>query len=153
MRVLVRSIDSSLVDEWENAGTQAQEAANLAAPNVANAVVEDRRGLIVLIRNAMFRRVQLMDLDRPDELGALDKAWHYDVHTWEDVLDDFYDEHEYVNTDAEARGGEYSDGDHDWAITGTVNLDATQESGEVVFTDYSVRDVVNDNDAATVKAQ
>ena len=46
-----------------------------------------------------------------------------------------------------------SDGDHDWAITGTVNLDATQESGEVVFTDYSVRDVVNDNDAATVKAQ
>lgn len=60
MRVLVRSIDSSLVDEWENAGTQAQEAANLAAPNVANAVVEDRRGLIVLIRNAMFRRVQLM---------------------------------------------------------------------------------------------
>ena len=175
LRVLVRSIDSSLVDEWENAGTQAQEAANLAAPNVANAVVEDRRGLIVLIRNAMFRRVQLMDLDRPDELGALDKAWHYDVHTWEDVLDDFYDEHEYVNTDAEARGGEYfvldtrheqdrhewtvrqiiddSDGDHDWAITGTVNLDATQESGEVVFTDYSVRDVVNDNDAATVKAQ
>ena len=175
LRVLVRSIDSSLVDEWENAGTQAQEVANLAAPNVANAVVEDRRGLIVLIRNAMFRRVQLMDLDRPDELGALDKAWHYDVHTWEDVLDDFYDEHEYVNTDAEARGGEYfvldtrheqdrhewtvrqiiddSDGDHDWAITGTVNLDATQESGEVVFTDYSVRDVVNDNDAATVKAQ
>lgn len=175
LRVLVRSIDSSLVDEWENAGTQAQEAANLAAPNVANAVVEDRRGLIVLIRNAMFRRVQLMDLDRPDELGALDKAWHYDVHTWEDVLDDFYDEHEYVNTDARARGGEYfvldtrheqdchewtvrqiiddSDGDHDWAITGTVDLDATQDSGEVVFTDYSVRDVVNDNDAATVKAR
>lgn len=68
-----RSIDSSLVDEWENAGTQAQEAANLAAPNVANAVVEDRRGLIVLIRNAMFRRVQLAGIDRPDELGALDR--------------------------------------------------------------------------------
>ena len=81
----------------------------------------------------------------------------------------------FDHSDLEARGGEYfvldtrheqdrhewtvrqiiddSDGDHDWAITGTVNLDATQESGEVVFTDYSVRDVVNDNDAATVKAQ
>ena len=27
----------------------------------------------MLVRNAMFRRVQLMDLDKPDELGALDK--------------------------------------------------------------------------------
>ena len=66
LRVVVRSIDSSLVDEWENAGagTDASEAAaNLAAPGAKQAVVEDRRGLTVLVRNAMFRRVQLMDLD------------------------------------------------------------------------------------------
>ena len=160
LRVVVRSIDSSLVDEWENAGADAEAAANLAAPGTRNAVVEDRRGLTVLIRNAMFRRVQLMDLDRPEELGALDKDWGYGVHEWEDVLDDFYDEHEYVNTDAKARSGELfildeskekdehswkvrqiiddSDGDHDWAITGVVDLDATQSSGEVVFFDYSV---------------
>ena len=82
------------------------------------------------------------------------------VHEWEDALDDFYDEHEYVNTDAKARSRELfilddskensehswkvrqiiddSDGDHDWAITGTVDLDTTQSSGEVVFFDYSV---------------
>ena len=163
LRVVVRSIDSSLVDEWENAGagTDASEAAaNLAAPGAKQAVVEDRRGLTVLVRNAMFRRVQLMDLDKPDELGALDKDWGYGVHEWEDALDDFYDEHEYVNTDAKARSGELfilddskensehswkvrqiiddSDGDHDWAITGTVDLDTTQSSGEVVFFDYSV---------------
>ena len=163
LRVVVRSIDSSLVDEWENAGagTDASEAAaNLAAPGTKQAVVEDRRGLTVLVRNAMFRRVQLMDLDKPDELGALDKDWGYGVHEWEDALDDFYNEHEYVNTDAKARSGELfilddskensehswkvrqiiddSDGDHDWAITGTVDLDTTQSSGEVVFFDYSV---------------
>lgn len=163
LRVVVRSIDSSLVDEWENAGagTDASEAAaNLAAPGAKQAVVEDRRGLTVLVRNAMFRRVQLMDLDKPDELGALDKDWGYGVHEWEDALDDFYDEHEYVNTDAKARSSELfilddskensehswkvrqiiddSDGDHDWAITGTVDLDTTQSSGEVVFFDYSV---------------
>ena len=163
LRVVVRSIDSSLVDEWENAGTDtdASEAAtNLAAPGAKQAVVEDRRGLTVLVRNAMFRRVQLMDLDKPDELGALDKDWGYGVHEWEDTLDDYYDEHEYVNIDAKARSGELfildeskensehswkvrqiiddSDGDHDWAITGTVDLDATQSSGEVVFFDYSV---------------
>ena len=163
LRVVVRSIDSSLVDEWEHAGTDtdaSEAAANLAAPGAKQAVVEDRRGLTVLVRNAMFRRVQLMDLDKPDELGALDKDWGYGVHEWEDTLDDYYDEHEYVNIDTKARSGELfildeskensehawkvrqiiddSDGDHDWAITGTVDLDATQSSGEVVFFDYSV---------------
>ena len=163
LRVVVRSIDSSLVDEWEHAGTDtdvSEAAANLAAPGAKQAVVEDRRGLTVLVRNAMFRRVQLMDLDKPDELGALDKDWGYGVHEWEDTLDDYYDEHEYVNIDTRARSGELfildeskensehawkvrqiiddSDGDHDWAITGTVDLDATQSSGEVVFFDYSV---------------
>lgn len=105
----------------------------------------------MLIRNALFHRVQLMDLDKPEALGALDKEWGYGVHEWEDALDDFYDEHEYVNTDAKARSAELfmldekhendehswhvrqiiddSDGDHDWAITGTIDLDATQSSG------------------------
>ena len=164
LRVLVRSIDSSLVDEWENAGNTSDEAsqaaASLAAPGSGNDVVEDRRGLTVLVRNAMFRRVQLMDLDRPEELGALDKDWGYGVHEWEDALDDYYDEHEYVNVDAEARSPKLfmlddtherdehtwkvrqiiddSDGDHDWAITGVVDLDATQNGGEVAFFDYSV---------------
>lgn len=164
LRVLVRSIDSSLVDEWENAGNTSDEAsqaaASLAAPGSGSDVVEDRRGLTVLVRNAMFRRVQLMDLDRPEELGALDKDWGYGVHEWEDALDDYYDEHEYVNVDAEARSPKLfmlddtherdehtwkvrqiiddSDGDHDWAITGVVDLDATQNGGEVVFFDYSV---------------
>ena len=164
LRVLVRSIDSSLVDEWENAGNTSDEAsqaaASLAAPGSGIDVVEDRRGLTVLVRNAMFRRVQLMDLDRPEELGALDKDWGYGVHEWEDALDDYYDEHEYVNVDAEARSPKLfmlddtherdehtwkvrqiiddSDGDHDWAITGVVDLDATQNGGEVMFFDYSV---------------
>lgn len=166
LRVLVRSIDSSLVDEWENAGTDSldasEAAAALAAPGKRDAVVEDRRGLTVLVRNAMFRRVQLMDLDRPEELGALDKDWGYGVHEWEDALDDYYESHEYVETGAEARSAELfmldeshesdehiwrvrqiiddSDGDHDWAITGTIDLDATQESGEVIFHDYAVGD-------------
>lgn len=167
LRVLVRSIDSSLVDEWENAGSggsadASEAAASLAAPGRRDEVVEDRRGLTVLVRNALFRRVQLMDLDDPDALGALDKDWGYGVHEWEDALDDFYDEHEYVNTDAKARSADLfmldtkherdehswkvrqiiddSDGDHDWAIEGVVDLDATQENGEVVFFDYSVGD-------------
>ncbi|MEE1295361.1 MAG: DUF3516 domain-containing protein [Bifidobacterium sp.] len=165
LRVVVRSIDSSLVDEWEHAGEmEAADAATLAAPSAGPApVVEDRRGLTVLVRNALFRRVQLMDLDEPKALGELDAEWRFGVHEWEDALDAYYDEHEYVNTDQKARSGEYviiddshekdahtwivrqviddSDGDHDWAITGVVDLDATQERGEVVFKEYHVGEV------------
>ena len=82
------------------------------------------------------------------------------MHEWEDALDDFYTEHEKENTAAKTRSTELfildekhendehswhvrqiiddSDGDHDWAITGTIDLDATQSSGEVVFFDYAV---------------
>ncbi len=165
LRLVVRSIDSSLVDEWESAGGSDAEASAVttAAPGTSESVVEDRRGLIVLIRNAMFRRVQLMDLEDADTLGELDKAWGYGVHEWNDVLDDYYDEHEYVGIDAKARSGDLfilddsleksehswkvrqiiddSDGDHNWAITGVVDLDSTQDTGEVVFFDYRVSHV------------
>ena len=148
------------VDEADIGGVIEGQRASFTVDAYPNDEVEDRRGLTVLIRNALFHRVQLMDLDKPETLGALDKEWGYGVHEWEDALDDFYDEHEYVNTDAKARSAELfmldekhendehswhvrqiiddSDGDHDWAITGTIDLDATQSSGEVVFFDYAV---------------
>lgn len=165
LRVLVRSIDSSLVDEWENAGAASDAsaaAATLAAPGARDAVVEDRRGLTVLIRNAMFHRVRLMERDDPDTLGALDKDWGYGVHEWEDALDDYYDAHESVGIGPDARSGSLfmlddaherdehtwrvrqiiddPEGDHDWAITAVVDLDATQEEGQAVFVDYRVGD-------------
>ena len=161
LRVVVRGVDSSLVDEWEHAGeTNETSAASVAPPTKANEVVQDRRGLTVLVRNAMFRRVELMDLEDSKTLAALDKNWGMGLRDWEDTLDDYYDEHEYVNTDAQARSGDLfmldtskeqtdrvwyvrqiiddSDGDHDWAITGAVDLVATQNSAEVVFDDYHV---------------
>ena len=166
LRLVVRSVDSSLVDEWEHAGQNDESALDATAPGDRDAVVSDRRGLTVLIRNAMFRRIQLMDLDRPEMLGDLDHDWGYGVHEWEDALEDYYDEHDYVGIDAAARSPEFfiiddanerkehtwrvrqiiddSDGDHDWAIGGTVDLDATQETGETVFVDYHVGPIGSD---------
>lgn len=159
--VLVRSIDSSLVDEWASAmnGTVAgSDAGNVAPPQ--QGIVADRRGLTILVRNALFRRVQLMALDDADALGALDKDWGMPVHAWEDALDGFYDEHEDIDTGMEARSTNYfilddsaeershmwhvrqiikdSDGDNDWAIDAYVDLDATQQGADVVFADYRV---------------
>lgn len=163
LRLLVRSVDSSLVDEWESSGGDGEDEADAmhaAPPKSRQQVVQDRRGMEVLIRNAMFRRVQLVAFDRPSQLGDLDGDWGYPVHRWEEALDDLYEEHESIGTDSAARFKDFitidqsherdehswfvrqifddAEGDHDWGIAATVDLDATQESGEVMFHDYRV---------------
>lgn len=161
--LIVRSVDSSLVDEWEAAGvTDSGERTGLdaAPPSQADQVVRDRRGLIVLVRNAMFQRVELVAYDRPERLAELDGDWGYGLRAWQDTLDDLYEDHEGIRTDAQARSADYfsidqkgeskdhtwkvrqifddMEGDHDWGIVGVVDLDATQDSGQVVFSAYKV---------------
>ncbi|BDR53140.1 DEAD/DEAH box helicase [Bombiscardovia nodaiensis] len=163
LKLIVRSTDSSLVDEWEAAGQpQVGESAGMgqAPPPAADQVVADRRALELLVRNACFHRVELVAFDRPQELAALDADWGYGLRAWEDALDDFYQAHEGLNTDAQARSSQFlsldeskestehiwrvqqtfddSEGDHDWGLAGLVDLDATQDEGQVVFTDYRV---------------
>ncbi|WP_404978518.1 DEAD/DEAH box helicase [Bifidobacterium aquikefiricola] len=162
LRVVVRSVDSSLVDEWESAGETENrgEGLTVAPPSREAQIVADRQGLQVLIRNAMFTRVQLVAFDEAEKLGSLDSEWGYGVHRWEDALDDLYDAHESIGVDSEARSSKYitfdehlersehrwfvrqifddAEGDHDWGIAAYVDLDETQDRGEAVFEDYSV---------------
>jgi len=152
--LIVRSVDSSLVDEWSRAG----EVEAPASPLAAEAVVRDRRGLTLLVRNALFQRVRLAARDRADELGALDEDWGMGERRWRRVLDAFYEEHEELLTDADARSTAYFsvdesdedaehiwhvqqvfadvEGDHDFSIMADVDLDATQDGDGVVFTRY-----------------
>lgn len=161
--LIVRSVDSSLVDEWEAAGrTDSDQGSGLdaAPPSQDDQVVRDRRGLTVLVRNAMFQRVELVANDRPERLAELDSDWGYGLRAWQDTLDDLYEAHDEIRTDAQARSTDYFsidqqgesrnhtwkvrqifddvEGDHDWGIAGIVDLDATQESGQVVFGGYRV---------------
>ena len=153
---LVRSVDSSLVDEWESAGS----VTDAAPPSADDAVVADRRGLMVLVRNALFARVRLAALGRADELGRLDQEWGCGEPRWQRALDAYCEAHEAVLIDADARSMAYlsidesdeqadhvwhvrqvfSDpaGDHDFAIAADVDLDASQEEGEAVFKNYRV---------------
>ena len=152
--LVVRSVDSSLVDEWENAG-----AAPGAAPlKRADEVVADRRGMTLMVRNALFQRVRLAARDRADELGALDEDWGFGEFRWGRVLDAFYEAHEDLLTDADARSAAFleiddsdelsehvwhvhqvfhdSNGDHDFGIMADVDLDATQDGDGIVFKNY-----------------
>lgn len=157
LRLVVRTTDSSLVDEWEGAGTE--DGAAVAAPSV-DEVVHDRRGLTLLVRNALFARVRLAALGKVEELGDLDADWGYRSVVWQQALDAFHAEHEQILLDADARSSAYldidekdekadhvwhvhqifrdSDDDHDFGIWGDADLDATQDEGAVVFKTYRV---------------
>lgn len=160
--VVVRSVDSSLVDEWEAAAglTQEKNEDTQTAPPVIDVIAAHKKGLTTLVRNALFKRVQYIDLDDAPALGELDSAWGMPVHEWEDALDDFYDEHDGLLTTADARSSKFFmidnkqekthhrwhvrqilcdiEGDYDWAIDGIVDLDSTHEQGDVVFESYDV---------------
>ena len=96
---LVRQTDSSLVDEWEAlaAGVDAPEGPE-ALPPAPPSLVANRRAFTVLVRNEMFRRVQLAALERDDELQALDQGID-----WPAVLDAYYAEHDELLAGGPAR--------------------------------------------------
>ena len=149
---MVRQVDSSLLDEWERLrdgadvlpGTDRREA---APPPVTG----NKRAFRVLVRNELFRRVQLAALRRYDELGALDAQEGWDAQAWADALEPYFAEHDEIGTGQDARGpglliieelpGRWEvrqifddpAGDHDWGLSARVDLAASDEAGEAVL--------------------
>jgi hypothetical protein len=154
---LVRQVDSSLVDEWEALVNPSLAAPGApVVPPAPPSVVANRRAFTVLVRNEMFRRVQLAALQKDDELGELDP----DVD-WSAALDAYFDEHDDIlagaparspalcaidEADAVARGIwrveqtiDDPAGDHDWRIRAEVDLEASAEEGTAVVRVVEVR--------------
>ena len=156
--LVVRSVDSSLVDEWARSGELSDEA--LAPPPAPDEVVRDRRAVTLLVRNALFARVRLAAHNDVRSLGELDADWGWRMPRWKAALDAYFEEHEEILIDADARSTSFfmldeateksnhtwhvrqtfndSEGDRDFGIDAQVDLDATQEAGEAVFSDYRV---------------
>jgi superfamily II RNA helicase len=149
---LVRQIDSSLLDEWEQltAGSGAEVTPVLPAAPVT--LTSNVRAFTVLVRNAMFRRVELAALRRYDVLGELDAAAGWDAEGWRDAIEAYFTEYDRLGTGGDARNpallhieagdGVWSvrqvfddpDGDHDWGIHASVDLAASDAAGEPVVT-------------------
>lgn len=101
LRELVRQVDSSLQDEWEQLSNPASEVREGAAPVLPPRppdVTTNRRAFLVLVRNEMFRRVHLAARQRDDELVALDPD-----AGWPEALDAYYADHDEVLTGGNAR--------------------------------------------------
>jgi superfamily II RNA helicase len=160
---LVRGTDSSLLDEWERLRDPEAFAA-AAAQQVdddgvaATRVTANRRAFRVLVRNALFRRVELAARERWEALGALGDVdadgVRWDADRWADALDPYFDDHAEMGTGPDARGpallmiterpaagdtGERWEvrqvlddpaGDRDWRIDAVVDLAASDERGE-----------------------
>ena len=147
---LVRQVDSSLLDEWEQLVAGTDRAAGLAAPAVPVALTANTRAFTVLVRNAMFRRVELAALRHVAELGGLDGAAGWDAERWDRALDGYFAEYDRLPTDADARNpallhvtaepGRWlvrqvfddPERDHDWGISATIDLAASDAAGEPV---------------------
>src|SRR5690606_37069292 len=150
---LVRQVDSSLLDEWEKLREPGPEALDEVRAHRGPApLTANRRAFRVLVRNAMFRRVELAARRRWEELGELDGEAGFDAQAWQEALEPYFAEYDEIGTGPNARGphllliDEQPDrwlvrqifddpnGDHDWGISAEVDLAASDAAGEAVIT-------------------
>jgi superfamily II RNA helicase len=143
---LVRQVDSSLLDEWEKL-TNPDEEPSATPDDRPPAVTTNTRAFRVLVRNALFHRVQLAARQDYAELGALDAASGWDAEAWAEAVDPYFDLHDEIGTGSDARGPRFliidqqpdrwqvrqifadPEGDHDWGFTADVDLAASDEQG------------------------
>jgi len=108
---LVRQVDSSLLDEWEELAhpdPEAHRAAIAARAEVdtappARSLLANERAFLVMVRNAVFRRVRAAAFDQLDELTALDGPHGFGEQAWGAALDAYFAEYDTMGTGAEAR--------------------------------------------------
>jgi superfamily II RNA helicase len=118
---IVRQVDSSLVDEWEALANPDAIGELRPDDDAPPPVTANRRAFRVLVRNALFRRVELAAKDDADALADLDAEdalvlqelalpptdeWDgpWSARDWDDALGDYYAEHEEILTGPDARG-------------------------------------------------
>ena len=156
LHMLIRTTDSSLLDEWEMDSLTAKTP---QTPRVGPVqIVEDPHGLEIMIHNALFKRVLLASKNDSAALGKLDEPFGFYERKWRSVLDEFFEAHEALYINQDARSKRYfsvdtreektqhlwhahisfldAEGDIDFGISADVDLDATKTAGEVIFMHY-----------------
>ena len=104
-----------------------------------------------MVRNALFRRVELFARRRFHDLGELDAGSGWTADRWQEVIGDYFAQHQDVGLGADARGPalliidrrpgawrvrqilDDPAGDHDWGIEVEVDLEASDEEGAAVL--------------------
>ncbi|MCA1983683.1 DEAD/DEAH box helicase [Nocardioides nematodiphilus] len=166
----VRQIDSSLLDEWEALNDPAhvrEDVAHHAPPPPPRALSQQGRAFEVMVRNAMWARVDAVARDDLDALMRLERAAADRTDPpgevvmkrtdWDDALEEYYTEHKSVGTAGDARSPKMlatrdegrlrhvtqtlddPAGHHDWVIEAVIDLEATDDTGELVLRTEAMR--------------
>lgn len=150
--VLVRGIDSSLLDEWEALShPEDQEDGAEVRPTSPRGLSAQTKVLRTMVRAAMWQRVEHFAFEREERLAELDGASGWDRARWAEAMDAYYDTYDHVGIDGSARSPRHlqiteesklwrirqvledPEGNHDWAIEAELDLEATDEAGEPVL--------------------
>jgi hypothetical protein len=150
---LVRQVDSSLLDEWEQLTSPEQpHDVPVAVPARPRPLTGNERAFTAMVRNALFRRVELIALRRWYDLGQLDADSGWNADRWEEVVRGYFAEHGSLNTGGDARGPalliwdksepglwrvrqilDDPEGHYDWGFDVEVDLEASDEAGTAVL--------------------
>ena len=149
---LVRQVDSSLLDEWEELTNPSAvlEIEGPVLPPTPHNVTTNIRAFRILVRNELFRRVQLAALENYEQLGELDGAAGFDSGAWAEAMDLYFRAHNNLGTGPDARSSAmiivdegaaqwavrqiFDDpaGDHDWGISATIDIAESNQAGVAV---------------------
>jgi superfamily II RNA helicase len=159
---LVRQVDSSLLEEWEQLRAGDPDGASTTSSTGRRRGSDDRpppvtanpRAFRVLVRNALFRRVELAALCRYDALADLDAEAGWNADRWREAVEAYLAEYGEIGTGPDARGPallvvderpqgrpgfwavrqifDDPDGDRDWGIAAEIDLAASDEAGVAV---------------------
>ena len=163
----VRQVDSSLLEEWERLrnpdGTDTFDGAASPTPDDRPDVTAEPRAFRVMVRNEVFRWVQLLARREHAALAEVpafgDQAWAAEAVA--EAIAPYWDDFAEIPTDAHARGAGFfvlddsdgtgadawpvtqtiadPDGFHEWVLEGTVDLTASREEGRAVVTLKAIR--------------
>jgi superfamily II RNA helicase len=158
---LIRQVDSSLVDEWsamadpDKPVTEEQVAEHAFGVDDPTKLSANPRALRRMVRNHFFRHVELFAFEKEKELAELDD-YLAEAPDWPAEMDAYFDEYADIGVDAGARSPDLvliseqgrhwevrqilddPEGDHGWAFEGVVDLDASDEAGEVRLSELRV---------------
>lgn len=154
---LIRQVDSSLIEEWAQMGdedtpiSQEDLERELAfGTEDPTALTANRRAFTIMVRNLMFRLVELFAWEKEERLSELlDYLDREDRPDWDAELDAYFDEYADLDTGQDARSNEYfsltqdgrmwtarqiikdPEGENSFQLLATIDLDASDEAGEV----------------------
>ena len=165
---MIRQVDSSLIDEWAHMADEDSPISREALDRELafgvedpNALTANRRAFTIMVRNFFFRLTELFAYEKEDQLATmLDYLDPADTVDWPAAMDDYFDEYDDLDLGANARGPEYfrlgdttsrawrvtqiikdPEGDNAFQLHGVVDLDASDEAGEVRLQSLEMKQV------------